>query len=79
MISQDGPIVVEADPLGLLIQPIAHWNVEVWDLAVVEGVSSRWLIKGVLVVEDALFKAAELAFVPFVGQAGAGFLIGNSL
>jgi hypothetical protein len=49
-----------------LIEPIAHWDVKVRDLAVVECVTSQGLVEGILVVEDMLLKAMESVFVSFV-------------
>jgi hypothetical protein len=79
MVSGDRPVIIEADPFGLLVEPVADWNVEISDFTVVKGVSSRGLVEGILIVEDALFEVAEAIFVSFVQDAGAGFAVSDGL
>jgi hypothetical protein len=42
------------DPFCFLIESVANGDVEVTDLPIVENKTLQWLVKGVLVVEDAL-------------------------
>jgi hypothetical protein len=66
VIAGDCPIIVETDSLGLMIEPAAHWDVEVSDFTIVNGVASWGLIEGGLVVKDALFEMLKVIFVSLI-------------
>jgi hypothetical protein len=72
-------IVVESDPLGLLVQPIAHWDVEIADLAIVEHVPRWRFIERSLVMEHLLFEAMEAILISLVRDAGASFSVSDGL
>jgi hypothetical protein len=67
VVTQDGSVVIKPDPLGLLVKSVAHQDVEVRDLAVVECVTGWRFVESVLVVKDTLLEAAESVFIPLVG------------
>jgi hypothetical protein len=50
VITQDSPVIVEPNPLHLLVEPVTDWNVEVGDFAVVERVTVRRVVEGVFIV-----------------------------
>jgi hypothetical protein len=77
--NRNGAIVVELDPLCLLVQPIAHWDVEVGDLAVVKHEPFRCMIEGVFVVEHALLQMVEAILVALLGDGGVGLAVHNGL
>jgi hypothetical protein len=79
VVARDGTVVVEADPLCLLVESVAHWNVEVGDFAIVEYVAGGGVVEGVLIVKDALFEVMDSILVPFGCDSGGGFPIGDSL
>jgi hypothetical protein len=79
VVPRRGAIVVEVDPLGLLVEPIADWDVEVGDFAIVECVAGWGLIERVFIVKDTLLQVAEPVFIAFGGDAGTGLLIGDGL
>jgi hypothetical protein len=79
VVARDCAIVVEANPLCLLIEPIADRDVEVGNLAIVEDVAGGGCVEGVLVVEDLLLQVMDLVFVPLCCDGGGGFPIGDGL
>jgi hypothetical protein len=62
-----------------LIEPVAHWDVKVGNLPVVEGVAYRRLIEGGLIMEHMLLKVVKAVFVLLVCNSGGGFSVGNGL
>jgi len=72
-------IVIETDPLGLLIQSTADGDVEVTDLPIVEDVACGWLIEGVLIVQDPLLKGADMVLILFCGDSGVGLSVSDGL
>jgi hypothetical protein len=50
MITRDRTVVIEPNPLHLLVKPVPDWDVEIGDLAIVKGVASGGIVEGVLVV-----------------------------
>jgi hypothetical protein len=62
-----------------LVKPIANWDVEVGDFAIIECVASGRFIEGVLVVEDALFEMMDLILVAFCCDGGGGLSVGDGL
>jgi hypothetical protein len=72
-------IVIKFDPLGFLVEAIAHWDVEVGDLPVVECVAGGGFVEGLLIVEYALLEVVELVFVPFVQYCGSGLSVSDGL
>jgi hypothetical protein len=56
VVTKYGPIVVESDPLGLLVESVAHWDMEVGDLPIVECVACGRLVKACFIVKYALFE-----------------------
>jgi hypothetical protein len=79
MIAGDGAIVIEVDPLGLLVQPVADWDLEVSDFPIVELVSGGWLIEGLFIVEYPLLQVVDAIFIPFGGHAGTCLSISDHL
>jgi hypothetical protein len=79
VVAGDCSVIIETDPFGLLIEPVAHWDVEVGDLAVIDSVASRGLIESSLIVKDTLLEVVEMVFIPFSCDAGTGFVVGNGL
>jgi hypothetical protein len=78
-IPQDSPIVIEAYPLGLLVEPIANRDVKVGDLPMVEGEAFWWLVESPLIVELTLLKAVESILIGFGGNSGVSLVIGDGL
>jgi hypothetical protein len=72
-------IIVEPDPLSLLVQPIADGDLKVSDFPIVDLVPLGRMIEGLLIVEDPLFEVVEAIFVTFGGHTGAGFSISDGL
>jgi hypothetical protein len=66
MIAGNRSVVIEMDPLGFLIEPIAHWDVEVSDFTIIEGIASRGFVEPSFVVEDVLFEVMESIFILFI-------------
>jgi hypothetical protein len=62
-----------------LIEPVANWDVEISDLAVVERVAVGGLVEGILIVEDALFEVVDLVLVPLRHNSGGGLPVGDGL
>jgi hypothetical protein len=79
VITRDSSVVIEADPLGLLVKTVTHWDMEVHNFAIVECVASWRLIEGILIVEDVLFEVVESVFIPFVGDSGGCFSVSDGL
>jgi hypothetical protein len=69
-------VIIEADPLGFLVQPTADGDVKVRYLPVVEYMAHGWLIERRLIVEDLLFQAVEPVFIPLRRYGGVGFMVG---
>jgi hypothetical protein len=67
------------DPLCLLIEPVASGDVEITDLPIVENEAPRWLVKGVLVVEDMLLQVMDVVFVHLGGNGSISFTVSNGL
>jgi hypothetical protein len=62
-----------------LVQSVAHWDVEVSDLPVIEDITTRWFVEGILIVEDALLKGADLILVVLGCNSSISLLIGDGL
>jgi hypothetical protein len=78
-VPRDHAIVIEANPLCLLIEPITHWDVEIADLPVVEYEAGRRMVEGIFIMEDVLLQVVEAILVGFLGNGSVGFAIGNGL
>jgi hypothetical protein len=72
-------VVVESDPLGLLVQPIADGDLKVSDFPIVDLVPFGRMIEGLLVMEDPLFEVVEAIFVTFGGHTSTGFSVSDGL
>src|SRR6267142_6660366 len=53
------PLVVEFDPLSQVGKPVAAWDAEVGDTAVVEDVALRSSLEGFLILEDPFFESLD--------------------
>jgi hypothetical protein len=62
-----------------LVKPVADWDVEVGNFAVVEYVALRRVVEGVLIVEDTLFEVTDSILVPLCCNSGGGFSVRNGL
>jgi hypothetical protein len=78
-VARDSAIVIEADPLCLLVLPTANRDVEVRYFPIVEDVACGWLVECGLVMEDALLQGVEAIFIPLCGHSGVGFLVSDGL
>jgi hypothetical protein len=78
-VPRDSAVIIEFDPFGWAIEAIADRDVEVGHLPVVEDIPSWCLIESVLIVEDVLLKGVDSLLVPFDGDGGVGFMVGDSL
>ena len=67
------------DPLCLLVESIASGDGEITDLPIVENEALRWLVKGVLIVEDMLLQVMDVVFVHLGGDGGISFAVSNGL
>jgi hypothetical protein len=61
------------------VSAVASRDVEVGDLVIVEDVPHRWLLEGVLIVEDVLLQGVDSVFILFGGDGHFSFLVGNGL
>jgi hypothetical protein len=62
-----------------LIQPVAHWDVEVADLPIVKDVAAQWVVEGFLIVEDALLKGVDPILVLLDCNSGIRLPVGDGL
>jgi hypothetical protein len=78
-VAGDSPIIVKFDPFCGAVEPIANWDVEVGDLIVVEDIPHRWLLEGILIVEDGLLQGMDLVFILLGGNSSLDLPVGNGL
>jgi hypothetical protein len=79
VVARHHSIIIKVNPLGLLIEPVAHWDVEVGDLPIVEYEAGRGFVEGSLVMEYALFEVVDAILVSLGGNTGAGLMTSNGL
>ena len=72
-------IVIEAYPLGLLVQPVAHRDVEVADLPIVGGIPCWGFIECVFVVEYLLLEVIDAILVVLGHDTSGGFSVSDGL
>jgi hypothetical protein len=79
VIARYSSVIIELDPLCLLVEAVTDRDVEVQDFPVVELITSRGLIETRLVVEDTLLEVVDAILVSLVIDAGRGLAVGNGL
>jgi hypothetical protein len=79
VIARDHAVVVEVDPLHLLVYPVTHWDVEVADLPLVGHEVFGRMVESVFIMEDMLLQVVDAILIGLLGNSSVSLTVCNGL